>query len=193
MAAVLGIDPGTWETAYVGYDATNDAVIEHGFVKNAKMLELLRDPGWHRQYGTIGIEMIASYGMPVGKETFATVVWIGRMVEIVDRAPEAFAVEDPDRGVHTLKKKPSWRLCYRKQIIKWFCKGAGAGDSQLRAALSDRFPATGGGAKPVWGTKKQPGPLYGVTGTHKLAALSVAMYAAETVGTMNAIPETTKG
>ena len=192
MATVLGIDPGTWETAYVGYEVNDrqdgistDRVIEHGFVKNEDMLALLRDDEWLETYNKVGIEMIASYGMAVGKETFATVVWIGRMVEIVNGFREHAVINGrPDWA---------WRLCYRKQIIKWFCQGAGAGDPQLRAALADRFPSTGGGTKPVWGTKKQPGPLYGVTGTHKLAALGVAVYAAETPGTLNAIPETTKG
>jgi hypothetical protein len=52
----------------------------------------------------------------------------------------------------------------------------GIGDKHVRQAILDRFPGTGGGKTPQIGTKKQPGPLYGVKG-HMWAALAVALTA----------------
>lgn len=44
----------------------------------------------------------------------------------------------------------------------------------VRKALLDLFPRTGGGATPQVGTKAKPGPLYGIS-THAWAALGVAV------------------
>jgi len=49
-----------------------------------------------------------------------------------------------------------------------------AKDGNIRQALIDRFPATGGGKIPQIGTKAKPGPLYGFS-RDKWAALAVAV------------------
>jgi hypothetical protein len=51
-----------------------------------------------------------------------------------------------------------------------------AKDANVRQALLDMFPRTGGGAVPQVGTKKEPGPLYGIS-THAWPALGVAITA----------------
>ena len=81
------------------------------------------------------IEMIASYGMPVGKEVFETCVWIGRFVELA-------IVQNIDIA-----------YIYRKDEKMNICHNMKAKDSNIRQALIDRFG-------PV-GTKKNPGWFYG--------------------------------
>jgi hypothetical protein len=73
------------------------------------------------------IEMIASYGMPVGKEVFDTYVWIGRFAEA--------------SGMPT-------NYIYRKDEKMNICHSMRAKDSNIRQALIDRFG--------VVGTKKNP-------------------------------------
>jgi hypothetical protein len=63
---ILALDPGTTQTGWVVYDG--DQVVGSGVEPNAAMLEQVR----------CAIEMIASYGMAVGREVFETCVWIGR-------------------------------------------------------------------------------------------------------------------
>lgn len=55
------------------------------------------------------------------------------------------------------------------------------GDTEVRRALIDRFPATGGGKTPQIGTKAEPGPLYGVS-KDMWAALAVGVWAQDTQG-----------
>ena len=54
------------------------------------------------------------------------------------------------------------------------CNSVRAKDSNVRQALLDRFPATGGGKTPQIGTKSKPGPLYGFS-KDMWAALGVAL------------------
>jgi len=96
---------------------------------------------------TLAIEMIASYGMAVGREVFETCVWIGRFQQVW-RSPE------------------SVRLVYRRDVKLHLCGNPRAKDPNIRQALIDLLgPA---------GTKKQPGPTYGVK-SHAWAALGVAV------------------
>lgn len=80
----------------------------------------------------IAIEMIASYGMPCGKEVFETCLWIGRFTEHC-REP---------------------RLVYRRDIKMHHCGSARAKDANIRQALIDKYGAPG--------TKKNPGATYGL-------------------------------
>jgi len=85
--------------------------------------------------------MVASYGMAVGKDVFETALWTGRFIEAWG-------------GPHT--------KVYRKDVKLTLCGNASAKDANIRQALIDRYPPTGGGRRPQTGTKAKPGPLYGV-------------------------------
>ena len=74
---VLAIDPGNIESAYCLIDKETYKPIEFGKVDNTRLLMLLGE----LDYKELAIEMIASYGMPVGKEVFDTCVWIGRFIQ----------------------------------------------------------------------------------------------------------------
>ena len=128
---ILAIDPGCTESAYVLLDEQLKPV-EFGKVYNVDMLDVI----WSKDYDSVAIEMVASYGMAVGKEVFETVFWIGRFWEAV---PESV---------------PKTKI-YRKDEKMNLCHNMKANDSNIRQALIDRFG--------VAGTKKAPGWFYGVS------------------------------
>jgi hypothetical protein len=148
---ILAIDPGTTESGWCTYDGSR--VIDSGVRPNFAMLEQVRISLADR----LCIEMIASYGMAVGREVFETCVWIGRFQQ---------AWRDPE----------SVELVYRRDVKLHLCGSAKAKDPNVRQALLDMFPRTGGGKTPQIGTKGQPGPLYGVS-SHAWPALGVAITA----------------
>lgn len=135
---VIAIDPGPMESAVVIWDGER--------ISNAAIStnDLLRDAiqAWGMAHGRsritqLAIEMVASYGMPVGKEIFETVLWIGRFVEIW----AATAFVEPV-------------LVYRSGVKLYHCGNLRAKDSNVRQALMDKY------GKP--GTKKKPGATYGL-------------------------------
>jgi hypothetical protein len=151
---VIAVDPGPERSAIVHYDPRSKAVLESFYEDNASALKLLREAPGVPFYPKLAIEMIASYGMPVGKEVFETCVWIGRFIGAWE--PRI------------------WKLIYRKDVKLHLCGSVRAKDGNVRAALLDKF-----GAYTARGTKKSPGPLYGISGD-KWAALAVAVTWAET-------------
>tara|TARA_R110000782_G_scaffold270328_1_gene370371 strand:+ start:2399 stop:2917 length:519 start_codon:yes stop_codon:yes gene_type:complete len=148
---LLAIDPGTTESGWALFGA-DGSLWDHGISANYRLYHEIPDEPYFR----VAIEMIASYGMPVGKEVFETCVWIGRFVE--------FFVERHCRKV------------YRRQVKVELCGSPRAKDSNIRQAILDRYPPTGGGKTPQIGTKAQPGPLYGVK-SHIFAAIGVGLTA----------------
>ncbi|CDY79446.1 hypothetical protein BGLT_02227 [Caballeronia glathei] len=148
---ILAIDPGTEKSGWCIFQ--DGKVSDSGIDENDVILSLVY--GWLG--GPMAIEMVSSYGMPVGREVFETVLWIGRFVE-AHQSPE------------------SVRLVYRKDVKLHLCGSPKAKDGNIRQALIDMFPRTGGGKTPQVGTKKQPGPLFGVS-SHAWSALAVAVYA----------------
>ena len=150
MTALLAIDPGTTHSGWVRF--ADGRVTASGVAENHDILEMVDDDS----LGNVAIEMIASYGMAVGREVFETCVWIGRFIE-----------RRSDRN--------ECRLVYRKDVKLHLCGSPRAKDANIRQALIDRW---GGKAEAV-GTVKKPGPLYGVK-SHAWAALAVAVTALET-------------
>lgn len=148
---ILAIDPGNEQSGFCLYD--DGRVHDSGVATNADMGLIIRV----RTFDMMAIEMIASYGMPVGREVFETCVWIGRFMERVANADDV-------------------RLVHRRDVKLHLCGSAKAKDANIRQALLDMFPRTGGGKTPQIGTKGQPGPLYGVS-SHAWAALGVAVTA----------------
>lgn len=69
----------------------------------------------------VAIEMIASYGMPVGASVFDTCVWIGRFKE------------------HCLKLLWEVEFVYRKEEKMILCNSMKAKDSNITQALIDLF------------------------------------------------------
>lgn len=149
--SVFGVDPGPEQSGWCVYLPDHHRVLSCGVKKNTDLLRYLEMVSHSR----IAMEMIASYGMPVGREVFETCVWIGRFMQ---------AMEQPE----------SVDLVYRKDVKMHLCGTTKAKDGNVRQAILDLFPRTGGGATPQVGTKGQPGPLYGVS-THAWPALGVAI------------------
>ena len=148
---ILALDPGPAQTGFCVYDG--ERMLDCGVLPNADMLAHVRI----NEAPRLAIEMIASYGMAVGWEVFETCVWIGRFQQAW-RNPEAV------------------ELVYRKDVKMHLCGTNKAKDANVRQALLDLFPRTGGGKVPQVGTKAQPGPLYGIS-THAWPALGVAITA----------------
>lgn len=146
MEPVLAIDPGTFQSAYVIYDG--EKVLDKGIVINSEIRKILLK----HESGPVAIEMVASYGMPVGREVFETVVWIGRYVELA-------------KGGHT--------LVYRSEVKMHLCHMTKAKDANIRQALIDKF-SDGRGKDYAIGKKASQGPLYGFK-SDMWAALAVAV------------------
>lgn len=150
MPTILAIDPGNEFSAYVLYDGT---VKEWAKVDNHFLLADLR----RLMTGCDGwvIERIASYGMPVGREVFETCFWTGRFIE------RMWWLGDDEPA-----------LLERAKVKMHLCQSMRAKDGNVRQALIDKLGPQG--------TKKNPGPTYGLAGDG-WAALGVAVTAAETI------------
>lgn len=133
---ILAIDPGNIESAYVVID-DNLKPVEFGKVENWILIGYMYgDRFTSLKVDKSTIEMVACYGMPVGKEVFETCVWIGRFYEVLNME---------------LDIEPTF--IYRKDEKINLCGTMKAKDSNIIQALKDRF-----GDK---GTKKNPGWFYG--------------------------------
>lgn len=135
---ILAIDPGNEQSAWVLYDNKNKMPVDFAKEENNIILEKL--PDLREKTDNLVIEMIGSYGMPVGRTVFETCVWIGRYIQ----SWEAIG----GRYTHI----------YRKDVKMHLCHTMRAKDSNIRQAIMDRY---GSDRKIAIGTKKNQGPLYG--------------------------------
>lgn len=146
---IFAIDPGPQQSAYALL--SNGQVELCGIQDNSLIPHALNTAMCAN--AILAIEWVECYGMKVGKDVFETVYWIGRFDELCDGG---------------LVRVP------RRSVKLYLCDSMRAKDANVRQALIDRFPATGGGKTPQIGTKKQPGPLFGVK-SHIWSALAVAV------------------
>lgn len=130
---ILSIDPGNTMSAYCLIDSNNKPY-EFAKLSNELLLDRIQALD-SKQIQHSAIEMIASYGMPVGKEVFETCVWIGVYLHALSL-----------KGIEST-------FVYRKEVKQNLCGSMKAKDSNIRQALIDRFG-------PV-GTKQSQGWFYG--------------------------------
>ncbi|AZG14957.1 hypothetical protein [Cupriavidus pauculus] len=145
---ILAIDPGTTESGWCLYHPER-GILGAGVKPNDLMLMEIG----HMPADALAMEMIASYGMAVGREVFETCVWIGRFVQAWHAPNEV-------------------RLVYRRDVKLHLCGTTQAKDANVRQALIDLIGPQG--------TKKAPGPTHGVR-SHAWAALGVAVTAAHQI------------
>lgn len=160
---LLAIDPGSTESAYIIIDQDTRAPIELGKMPNGALLNHLwgsYHTDWLGAGDPVVIEMVASYGMPVGAEVFDTCVWIGRFAEAAGR--------DADWDYATLVKRQPVKLHH--------CHSPKATDATVKQALIDRFAY--GQRNHGKGTKAEPGWFHGFH--HDIwQAFALAVYAAD--------------
>lgn len=138
--SILAIDPGNTHSGYALIEPGTCRPIKAAKIPNEEVLDLIR----LTSYDHLSIEMIASYGMAVGKEVFDTCVWIGRFIQHhKDRVAE---YADCD-------------LVYRREVKLHHCNATSAKDANIIQALIDRFAY--GQPNRGKGTKANPGWFYG--------------------------------
>lgn len=137
---ILAIDPGNVSSGWCVIDAHTRRPLQFGLSPNETLLELYvrSNP---RRYDKAVIEMVASYGMPVGAEVFATVRWIGRYEQ---------AIRDLGLPVE---------LTSRLTVKLNLCHDSRAKDPHITQALVDRF--ANGQPNHGKGTKANPGWFHG--------------------------------
>lgn len=129
---IIAIDPGNEYSAYCVMDKETYKPIEFGKILNEDLRCKLKNKDFKENISEMAIEMVACYGMSVGKTIFETCVWIGIFIESFGKPYE---------------------YVYRKDEKMNLCRSMKAKDSNIRQALIDRFGEVG--------TKKNPGYFYG--------------------------------
>jgi hypothetical protein len=110
---IVGIDPGTTQSAVVIYDTATEEILGHGKYDNVDAMLAFAEGG------TVVCEMVQSFGMPVGAEVFQTVLWVGRYCEYC-------------RWVGA-----SFHMIYRQEIKTTLCQSVKANDAAIRQRLID--------------------------------------------------------
>lgn len=144
-ATILAIDPGCTESAYAVIDHTSRRPLWTGKIPNDQLLTRLHGVIDSMDIEIVAIEMVASYGMAVGREVFETCVWIGRFQQVAVNS-------GPGPGTCV-------RLVYRRDVKLHHCHTSKAKDSNIAQALIDRFAP--GAPNRGKGTKAAPGWFYG--------------------------------
>jgi hypothetical protein len=154
---ILAIDPGNTESAFVIWDG--ETIFKKGKVKNS---DLLNEIGSSTYKDKVTIEMVASYGMPVGKTVFDTCVWVGRFIQKCD-----------ENNIY-------WDLAYRIDIKNHICHSSKAKDSNVIQSIIDRFGNVDKYGKYGKGTKNNKGFFYEFS-KDIWQAFAVAIYAFDNI------------
>lgn len=136
---ILAIDPGNIQSAFTVIDSETYEPIAFGKEDNEAIYKKGRT--WWKFAERVVIEMVACYGMPVGREVFDTCIWIGRFASMA---------EQNGREVE---------MIVRNQVKIILCNSSKAGDANIRRVLIDRFAKHD--LKNGKGTKNKPDWFYG--------------------------------
>ncbi len=150
LFSVLALDPGPKKTAWFEIASGKDLVDLWTFGEEDNEDILKRIPQWSDIKRVVVCEEIASFGMPVGVETFETVRWEGEFRHLCRTIGMEF------------------QPVKRHDVKMHHCHSARASDANIHQALIDRF-----GKK---GTKKNPGKTFGISGKDIWSAFSIAIY-----------------
>jgi len=161
MTYIIGIDPGPRESGYCEYNPSTRGVFEAHIYSNDELWDSLADRTF---LGTtiLAIEFPCFYGksVSIGKDVLETAAQVGWF--------EAAWWANKGRDAVI-------RRITRREVRMHLCGTMRSGDPQVWTAILDQY----GGRAAALGTRKIPGPLYGVK-SHARAALAVAITAAET-------------
>jgi len=167
MATILAIDTGSAQSGFA--HVTTDMgptlrAFKYGIEPNTTIRKVLSEGGFTADL--LALEMIASYGMGgknaggVAQVTYDTCVWIGLFAAAWERCTSA-----------------PWILVKRGKVKMHMCHAMNAKDPNLTATVCDRWKMDMRGCK---GTKKNPGPLYGIKGdAWQALALAIAVSESE--------------
>jgi hypothetical protein len=146
---IVAIDPGPEESAIV-------EVVRNPFAIASKFCATnMETRHWLNLHAGLGhgfevvCEEVKSFGMPVGKEVFDTVLAVGRFMQLCEAC-----------GVN-------FHLVGRQEVKLFWCNSPRAKDANVRQALIDHYGKAG--------TKKNPGATYGIS-AHLWSALAIAGY-----------------
>lgn len=137
---ILAIDPGTTQSAFVAWDTeTMDFTGSYrmGLWDNEKLKEEINKiicdatNDIYSHTFLVAIEMIQSYGLPLGRSSILTILFIGQLIE-------------------KMKGYGDWKLYGRPTIKGWI---GGKTDAQIRASLRERYGEAKKGEK-LAGVKK---------------------------------------
>lgn len=162
---IFAIDPGNTESAYTLINTGDHKPLEHAKLPNHDILARLYELLVTGRVDLVAIEMVASYGMPVGAEVFETCVWIGRYQQATHQTTAGTGGGVPVR------------LVKRQPVKLHHCHSSKAKDSNITQALIDRFAH--GEPNRGKGTKAAPGWFYGFA-ADVWQAYALAVYVADT-------------
>lgn len=151
---IFAIDPGNKLSALVEYDPVAARVLAKMKIPNEEVRQYLKTNVNGATH--LAFEMAESFGSKVWDQVFVTVFWTGRFVEAWG-------------GEHTPVK--------RREVKMHLVNSPRAKDGQIRNCLIDRW----GGSEIALGTKKAPGPLFGIT-ADCWQALAIAVTYADRIG-----------
>lgn len=138
---ILAIDPGNAYSGYAVIQMPDFKLLDFGKVENDKLMDII--VVWCDRVDTVALEMVASYGMAVGRDVFETCVWIGRFQQAL-----------------IFYGQGNINFIYRKDEKLRLCGSLKAKDSNIRQELINRYAKHD--FKSGKGVKANPDTFYGV-------------------------------